>query len=152
MLLTSLCRFEERLSQGAPTSPVLSNIALNNIDVRISKFAAQHNVTYTRYADDIVLSGAREDLDPDGIFDALQAIFNDSSWTLSSRKKYFARQPARLKVHGLLVHGERVRLTKGYRNRIRAYAHLARTERISVDDVQRIRGHLNYARQVEGLD
>lgn len=57
--------------------------------------------------------------------------------------------PNRLKVHGLLVHGEKVRLTKGYRNRIRAYKHLYGKDKIKDEDVKRIVGHITYASQVE---
>jgi RNA-directed DNA polymerase len=45
------------LSIGAPTSPMLSNIILFRLDTRLSGAAASTKVSYTRYADDITVSG-----------------------------------------------------------------------------------------------
>lgn len=45
------------LSIGAPTSPALSNILLYDLDVVLSAEADKLGATYTRYADDITLSG-----------------------------------------------------------------------------------------------
>lgn len=53
-----------------------------------------------------------------------------------------------IKVCGLLVHGDRPRLTKGYRNRIRAFKHLIEANKIAEDDLERIKGHLAYAQTV----
>jgi RNA-directed DNA polymerase len=51
------------LSIGAPTSPILSNILLFELDTKLSDAAGKARVAYTRYADDITVSGARlEDL------------------------------------------------------------------------------------------
>ena len=86
---------------------------------------------------------------PQGIFDDLKKIFQDTSWKLSHRKYHIAVAPARLKVHGLLVHGDRIRLTKGYRNRLRAYQHVLNSRRINMPDLRRIKGHLQYAEQIE---
>jgi RNA-directed DNA polymerase len=47
------------LSIGAPTSPALSNIMMFRLDSRLSAIASRLNVTYTRYADDIAVSGQR---------------------------------------------------------------------------------------------
>lgn len=45
------------LSIGAPTSPMVSNIILFDLDASISELAIKHNVNYSRYADDITISG-----------------------------------------------------------------------------------------------
>lgn len=44
------------LPQGAPTSPVLSNLVCIKLDKRISAFCKKNDLTYTRYADDISIS------------------------------------------------------------------------------------------------
>jgi RNA-directed DNA polymerase len=46
------------LSIGAPTSPMLSNLLLYDLDVELSSLATKLHVAYTRYADDITVSGA----------------------------------------------------------------------------------------------
>lgn len=46
----------DSLPIGAPTSPILSNAIPFKMDLRINNFAKQRNLTYTRYADDILIS------------------------------------------------------------------------------------------------
>ena len=46
------------LSIGAPTSPALSNILLYDLDAALTRAANTARVVYTRYADDITVSGA----------------------------------------------------------------------------------------------
>ena len=50
------------LSIGAPTSPALSNILLFELDVTLTTEAERIGVVYTRYADDITISGPTVDL------------------------------------------------------------------------------------------
>ena len=45
------------LPQGAPTSPVLANLCALHLDLRLDELAASMNCNYTRYADDIAISG-----------------------------------------------------------------------------------------------
>ncbi|RDV03227.1 retron St85 family RNA-directed DNA polymerase [Undibacter mobilis] len=45
------------LSIGAPTSPIISNILLYDLDVKMSALAELLGVVYSRYADDITVSG-----------------------------------------------------------------------------------------------
>lgn len=55
--LAALCCYNGVLPQGAPTSPILSNIIAKRLDKRIAGFADNIGLVYTRYADDITLSG-----------------------------------------------------------------------------------------------
>lgn len=148
-LLANLLSFRGRLSQGAPTSPVISNIALSDIDSALSDVARDFGIRFTRYADDITFSGMTGVDFPEDLLTKIREQLVGTPWRISERKIHIAKHPARLKVHGLLVHGAELRLTKGYRNRLRAYRHLMQLGRIAADDIIRVSGHLNYASQVE---
>lgn len=148
--LSALCKllcYRGRLSQGAPSSPVISNIALHPVDEVIFALSEIYGAKFTRYADDVVLSGKGSA--PKELLDEVERSFVGSQWTLSGRKRFLAQLPQRLKVHGLLVHGGQLRLTKGYRNQIRAYKYLQAKGVIKDDDSRRITGHLNYACQID---
>ena len=41
---------------GFPLSPIISNIAFRRTDILIERFCDQHDITYTRYADDMLFS------------------------------------------------------------------------------------------------
>ena len=45
------------LPQGAPTSPALANLCAYRLDVRLSALAERFEVSYSRYADDLLFSG-----------------------------------------------------------------------------------------------
>jgi RNA-directed DNA polymerase len=44
------------LPQGAPTSPLLSNLFMIDIDCQLEALAAQHDLRYSRYSDDMTFS------------------------------------------------------------------------------------------------
>ncbi len=54
--LAKTCTYKGRLPMGAPTSPVLSNFYTLPLDQDISAWANQHNITYTRFVDDLSFS------------------------------------------------------------------------------------------------
>lgn len=55
---TQKTRLKQRhLPQGAPSSPALANAVLHRLDLRLSGLAKSLNLEYSRYADDIALSG-----------------------------------------------------------------------------------------------
>lgn len=57
--LGELCTFNWRLPQGAPTSPMISNLIAWSMDIKLSKFCIKRNLYYSRYADDITISGGK---------------------------------------------------------------------------------------------
>ncbi len=149
-LAASLCCYRERLAQGSPASPVLSNLVFKAADAEIEALAREVGVRYTRYADDVVLSGGAEAPPPE-LAARVNSIIERYGWQIANKKQQLDLLPHRLKVHGLLVHGAAPRLTKGYRNRLRAYRHLLAAGKVKDDDVAKFKGHLAYARSVEGL-
>ena len=44
------------LPQGAPTSPMLSNLVMKDVDTKLSRMASQTDLVYTRYSDDLTFS------------------------------------------------------------------------------------------------
>jgi RNA-directed DNA polymerase len=146
-LMGELCCLNGALAQGSPASPILSNIVFKEIDQQLLDIADKYDCRITRYADDIVFSGVA-DFNPNLQSD-IDLIIARSVWELSPEKQEYCCAPNRLKVHGLLVNGDAPRLTKGYRNRIRAYKHLIGHARIKEADLVRVKGHLHYASQVD---
>jgi RNA-directed DNA polymerase len=146
-LIALLCCFRGYLAQGSPASPVISNIVFSSLDERLTELARQYDVRLTRYADDIVFSG-KDDF-PESLQVDVEKLFAETPWSLAEEKTELSELPARLKVHGLLVHGDTVRLTKGYRNKLRAYKHLLASKKIRESDLARICGHVRYGKYVD---
>jgi RNA-directed DNA polymerase len=56
VVLAKICCYSGRLPQGAPTSPIVSNMICARMDSELRKLAQEFKCTYTRYADDITFS------------------------------------------------------------------------------------------------
>lgn len=54
--LARLCCHGNELPQGAPTSPMVSNMICARLDSELQRLARDHKCTYTRYADDLTFS------------------------------------------------------------------------------------------------
>lgn len=50
----------QHLPQGAPTSPALANLCALHLDLRLEALARAMKCNYTRYADDVTISGGEE--------------------------------------------------------------------------------------------
>jgi retron-type reverse transcriptase len=58
-ILCILTTYNHQLPQGAPTSPLIASLVLNNLDRRLTKLAETNHVLYSRYFDDISFSGSK---------------------------------------------------------------------------------------------
>ncbi|MCW2925102.1 MAG: Retron-type RNA-directed polymerase [Thermoleophilia bacterium] len=92
------------LPQGAPTSPALANLAAYRLDCRLDGLASSLGATYTRYADDIAVSGDGRLLMPGGaIARTVRDIAADEGHQLNDRKTRVATRAARQLVTGIVV-------------------------------------------------
>jgi RNA-directed DNA polymerase len=55
-VLAQICCWNDSLPQGAPTSPVISNMLCSKLDSQLQRLAREHRCFYTRYADDLTFS------------------------------------------------------------------------------------------------
>lgn len=58
VMLTKLCLYHDFLPQGAPTSPMLSNMVFYELDKKLENYCHHRGYNYTRYADDLTFSGS----------------------------------------------------------------------------------------------
>lgn len=58
-ILDIVCRFD-RLTIGAPSSPILTNAMMYDFDLRMTEWCQERALVYTRYADDIFVSAKRK--------------------------------------------------------------------------------------------
>lgn len=59
-LLAQIACHQNSLPQGAPTSPILSNIVAKVLDLRLLGVAKKYGCLYSRYVDDISFSSSNE--------------------------------------------------------------------------------------------
>ena len=54
--LAQICSHQNQLPQGAPTSPIVSNMICGRLDGALLALAKEHRLVYTRFADDLTFS------------------------------------------------------------------------------------------------
>ncbi len=122
-LLTRLCTWQDRLPQGAPTSPRLSNLVNYRLDARLAGLADKYHGVYTRYADDITISLAADDWDLRPLIATALKIIREEGYRPHVRKKFdVRRRHQRQEVTGLVVN-RRANLSRRTRRWLRAVAH-----------------------------
>lgn len=113
------------LPQGAPTSPMLSNLAMRDVDQKLARLASSSNMRFTRYADDIVFSCSdRRPADTvRSVRSQILTILNEAGFRPNRRKTVIRGPGDRKLVLGLLVDGKKPRLAKEFRDKVRMHLH-----------------------------
>lgn len=129
LLLTRLTTYDDRLPQGAPTSPALSNLICRNLDKRLAGLSDQLEYTYTRYADDLTFSTCSSEVRPEKIIRIVSQIVADEGFECSPEKTRIQRKGTRQLVTGLVVN-EKLSVPREDRRRLRAIIHNSRLKGI----------------------
>ena len=95
------------LPQGAPTSPVITNMICDKLDFYLSRLAKRFNLCYTRYADDITFSSMHYVYGKDGKFMLeLERIIKGQGFTINDSKTRIQRKGDRQEVTGIIVNSK----------------------------------------------
>lgn len=147
-LLAQICCHENQLPQGAPTSPVVSNMICGKMDSQLTKLAAKFKSRYTRYADDITISTSTKLFPrPLAYFDdelhgrqiklgaELEKVITDNGFGQRAEKLRLQQKDQRQKVTGLIVNC-RPNVPRKVINQARAMLHSWRFD--GLDEAERI--------------
>jgi RNA-directed DNA polymerase len=121
-MLTKLCTIDNHLPQGAPTSPVLSNLLLMEVDYTLNSFAKANNLTYSRYADDLTFSGDIDNTIKTIILNTVKSTLGSYQLKLNTNKTKFYKDNRRQLVTGLVVN-EKVNIPRENLRKLRTYIH-----------------------------
>lgn len=109
------------LPQGAPTSPVITNIICQRLDYLLSAVAKRFGLKYSRYADDITFSSMHNVYQPDGDFlTELHRIIADQGFHIKESKTRLQKDGYRKEVTGLLVN-EKANVQQRYIKQLRMW-------------------------------
>lgn len=119
-----------RLPQGAPTSPILSNLVNYRMDCRLAGLADRSSAIYSRYADDLIFSFAEDN--PRfirGVIRRVRRILYQCGYQMHGRPKLkWMRRHQPQTITGLVVN-EKVQLPRRTRRWLRAVEHRLKTGR-----------------------
>jgi RNA-directed DNA polymerase len=147
-VLAQLCCYNRKLPQGAPTSPIISNMVAARLDSKLQRLARRHRCHYTRYADDITISSDRDTF-PSGLGSPthglnspsvslspeLISVIEGNGFKINPSKSRLIRSDRRQEVTGLTVN-HMPNVQRRYVRRIRAMLHA--WEKYGYDDAERV--------------
>ena len=129
-ILAQICCHKNQLPQGAPTSPVVSNMICARLDGELQRLAKANNCTYSRYADDITFSTSMPSFPEDiakielgnSVHDVilgkdLLRIIGENGFAINENKTRLQRRNHKQEVTGLTVN-RYPNITRKYTNQI----------------------------------
>ena len=120
-MLTALCCRGDVLPQGAPTSPVISNIVMKHFDDVFGAWCEKRGFSYTRYCDDIAVSG-NASLYP--AYRKAEQMLKKMGLAINRKKTHFISNGGRQTVTGLTVN-EKISVPVDYKRNLRQEVYYA---------------------------
>lgn len=114
--LAKVCCLNGVLPQGAATSGYISNLLLYNFDVEMLDFCQKLQLRYSRYADDVTVSGP--DLDRGIVMPKIATLLKSKSLKINKKKTKLVRRNNQQKITGIVVN-ERLSVERTYLKSIR---------------------------------
>ncbi|MGU3428505.1 retron Ec67 family RNA-directed DNA polymerase/endonuclease [Enterobacter hormaechei] len=131
-LIAKIACHQDKLPQGSPCSPVITNLILVSLDRRLSNLCNRAGCTYTRYADDITISTNKKEFPRNIIkshnensIDLNKKILKEiisSGFQINLNKLRLFDRKCRQEVTGLTVN-RFVNVDNKYAKKVRAMAH-----------------------------
>ena len=128
-IVAQIACHENKLPQGSPCSPVISNLIGNILDSKLITLARDARCTYTRYADDLTFSTNKKDfpfeiavnLDDKGwdIGEKLEEAIKKLGFFINPTKTRMSLRQSRQTVTGLVVN-DKVNINQDYYRATRA--------------------------------
>ena len=119
------------LPQGAPSSPVITNMICKSLDNSLMRLAKNYQCNYTRYADDITFSTYLKDFSPDiiAILDGdpvigkeLSKVLHKNDFKVNIKKIHLSNKYTHQEVTGLTVN-HKLNIRRRYLKSLRAIIH-----------------------------
>lgn len=124
--ILDLCMTDKGLPQGAPSSPILSNLVLRKFDIAAYQFANLMGAKYTRYADDLTFSLNEDDpVVARKIVSGVRSILAAKGFELNEQpnKLKILRGHQAQQVCGITLNSGKPTISRKQRRKVRAARH-----------------------------
>lgn len=166
-LIAQIACYDNKLPQGSPCSPVISNLITHSLDIRLAELARRNSCFYTRYADDITFSTRKSEFpkqimrEEDGgkYFPGkkLKSDITRSGFAINDKKTRIQYKDSRQDVTGLVVN-YKPNVKREYWRTVRAQCHsifqtgeFKKHTHLGLQDgnINELEGQLNFIDQVD---
>lgn len=128
-VIAQIACYQGKLPQGAPSSPIITNLITRILDYRIVKIAKKYRFTYSRYADDMTFSTNRElnsnklraSEELENFLAELEELIVSSGFEINPKKTRLSNNMQRQEVTGLVVN-KKINVKREYIKNTRAMA------------------------------
>ncbi len=122
--IAQLVCYNGKLPQGAPTSPIITNLICQPMDYHILNLAKKYKLDYTRYADDLTFSTNNHLFldDYDEFMSELSEEIQNMGFSINPAKTRLRYRDSRQEVTGLVVN-KRISVPSKFYRETRAMAH-----------------------------
>lgn len=153
-LLFRLAKHERtlKLSIGAPSSPLISNILMYKFDEIILREATKRKISYTRYADDLTFSGQRVGMlkDMPGIVEKAIREAKGPRLSINKSKTTYVTSRFQRRVTGLVLANDgTVGIGRDKKRLIRSKVHRAINGKLDAKQASELAGYLAYVNSVD---
>lgn len=146
-ILTNLCTYEDRLPQGAITSPAISNLVCKKLDYRLSGVASKRGISYTRYADDMYFSCDDEVL-LRKTQNMIYEIIKDEGFIINNKKIKFMGPHSKKIITGLIINDSKVIVPREIKRKVRAMIHHTIVTG-DYSNINKIKGYISFISSIE---
>lgn len=129
LTIAQIACYEGRLPQGAPSSPVISNLICQILDMRLLKIARRNRLDYTRYADDLTFSTNDHSFLEryDTFLREVSDEIRKAGFSVNEKKTRLQFRDSRQEVTGLIVN-KKLHVSRNFYRETRAMAHRLYTQ------------------------
>ena len=122
--IAQIACYEGKLPQGAPSSPIITNMICNIFDMRLLKLAKKYKLDYTRYADDLSFSTNNKNFVnfEKQFFDELSEEIKRAGFSINDKKTRVQYKDSHQEVTGIVVN-KKLNVDKKYYKDTRAMAY-----------------------------
>jgi hypothetical protein len=146
-LIRDICFLNGGLAIGSVCAPTIANAVMYGFDRKVSAYAEKNRLTFTRYADDIIISSATR-IRRNAVA-TIRKLLEDLGLRLNTRKTYFMGGAGRQNVTGVVLNSGRLSIGRGRTEAIKRM--LYQLLKYDSGDRRVILGHMNFLRDIDPL-
>lgn len=137
---------------GAPSSPIISNIVMHDIDNEISSYCLANKIIYTRYADDLTFSADKLDI-LEETYNFISSLINRTEHPklfINQAKTRYVGKGRSKRVTGVVITNDgKLGVGRYLRKKIRAMTYLYSQKRLKREDIPYLHGMLSHINNIE---
>lgn len=155
-VIAQIACYKGKLPQGAPTSPIITNLICGIFDIRILHLAKKYRLDYTRYADDLTFStnDKKFQVYQEQFLEELTNEISKAGFSINQNKTRVQYRDSHQEVTGIVVN-KKLNVIRKYYKDTRAMAYnLYKTGEYTIDgekkgSIQQLEGRFSYINQFD---